>query len=133
MPKGFKLEGHGAVEEFAYVLVDAASVVQCGADYKYTGKMLKDYVPILTAEWETYAERQYVSELREDNNFLLYFEQIVLKDKDNRVAKNPRGGGGAGLKSRAPGKGKAPGKGRVAKPKATTSSGSSEQRKRAKK
>ena len=131
MPKGFKLEGHGAVEEFAYVLVDAASVVQCGADYKYTGKMLKDYVPILTAGWETYEERQYVSELREDNNFLLYFEQIILKDKDNRVAKNPRGGGGAGLKGKAQGKGKAPGKG--AKPKATTSSGTSKSRKRAKK
>ena len=132
MPKGFKLEGHGAVEEFAYVLVDAASVVQCGADYKYTGKMLKDYVPILTAEWETYAERQYVSELREDNNFLLYFEQIILKDKDNRVAKNPRGGGGAGLKGKAQGKGKAAGKGK-GKPKATTSSGTGTQRKRAKK
>ena len=132
MPKGFKLEGHGAVEEFAYVLVDADSVVQCGADYKYTEKMLKDYVPILTAEWETYAERQYVSELREDNNFLLYFEQIILKDKDNRVAKNPRGGGGAGLKGKAPGKGKAAGKGK-GKPKATTSSGTGTQRKRAKK
>ena len=63
MPKGLKLEGHGAVEEFAYVLVDADSVVPCGADYKYTEKMLKEYVPILTAGWKTYAERQYVSEL----------------------------------------------------------------------
>jgi hypothetical protein len=129
MPKGFELEGHGAVEESSYVLVDASSVVPCGADYKYTERMLKDYVPILTSEWETYAEKQYVSELKEEgDDFLLYFEQIVLKEKDNKVPKTTRGSSGSGLKA----KGKAPGKVK-GKAKATTSSSSSAQRKRPKK
>jgi len=81
MPKDFKLDGYEDIKPFSYVRVDASSVEIKGKDYKYPQKVLDEYVPIMTVDWEQYKEEQSVSDLKDEGDFLLYFEQIVLKEK----------------------------------------------------
>jgi hypothetical protein len=48
-------------------------------------KVLMEYVPIMTADWNQYAEELTISELKAEDDFLVYFEQIVQKAKDNKT------------------------------------------------
>jgi hypothetical protein len=112
MPEDFALDGYEDIKPFSYVRVDASSVVIFGKDYKYPKKVLDEYVPIMTVDWEQYKEEQCVSDLKDAGDFLLYFEQIVLKDKDNKPVTTSRGSSGSGLMSN--------GKGDAGKAKPTT-------------
>ena len=97
MPDGFELDGFEEVTPDSYVLVDASTLKSVGKDYTYPMKVLNDYVPILTADWQRYAEEMTISELKDDGNFLVYFEQIVQKPKDNKAISTSRGSSGSGL------------------------------------
>ena len=97
MPAGFELDEYPDLKPDAYVLVDAETLVVLGKEYKYPLNVLDDYVPIMTADWQQYAQEVSLSDLKEDGNFLVYFEQIVQKDKDNKQITTPRGHSGAGL------------------------------------
>lgn len=103
MPKDFKLDGYEDIKPFSYVRVDGSSVEIKGKDYKYPQKVLDEYVPIMTVDWEQYKEEQSVSDLKDEGDFLLYFEQIVLKEKDNKPVTTSRGSSGSGLKSNGKG------------------------------
>ena len=108
IPEGFTVPGYGPVEADTYVKVSASSVQPIGKDYTYSKKILDSYVPILTEEWETFMDPIRVSDLKEGDDFLVYYGQI---DQTDRTVKVPisvrtRGNSALGLQGKLKGKDK---------------------------
>ena len=79
-----------------YVKVSASSVQPIGKDYTYSKRILDSYVPILTEEWESFMDPIRVSDLKEGDDFLVYYGQIDQTDRTVKVRISVRGSSGSG-------------------------------------